>query len=177
MGGYNFLLTIGRDLNRIKNIFRKGLEKYNVAFDEDIFSDTMLKCAEKLNEKAIEDDTTSLKYFWTSFKNNSLKICEREKSKFENIDDTNVACIIDETYDDRMDITYDIIVNSVSEQFGKELCDLWMQHIINDKTYEELGKITEIDNLHYRFRKIRNYVRSELIIANNEFKEIIKELY
>lgn len=176
MNGHEFLLMVGSDLNRIRNFFRKGLEKYQVAFDEDIFSDTMLKCVEKLNEKCIDADM-AMHYFWISFKNNTLKAKEKSTNRVDDIDDACVTSIIDEPYDERKYILYDIIIDEVENEFGPELSNLWKQHILHDKSYEELQKITEIKNLHYCFRKIREFVRIKLPTLNKEFKEIKREIF
>ena len=174
---YDFLSLIGSDLNRIKNFFKKGLEKYNIRFDDDIFSDTMLKCAEKFNKTGF-DKNIAMQYFWISFKNNSLKINQRHKWRYESMDDmSKYYSIPNETYDNRTDIVYDIVMDYVSSDFNPEICNLWKMHVTQGYTYEDLEKMTEINNLHYQFRKIRDSIRTKLPDINPEFKKIIKEMF
>ena len=74
----DFINVIGRGYYKIKNCFYKGLQKYGLYFDDDIFSETLIMCNNKLNGAQISDED-AIKYFWVSFKNNTIK--EQEKIK------------------------------------------------------------------------------------------------
>lgn len=174
-GNYDFLTMVGKEINKIKNCFRKGLTKYNAVFDEDIFSDTMLKCYDKLQGTKITNDI-AMRYFWISFKNNTLKINDRDRNHFDVVPYVS-GDTIDEPYDNRYDILFEIINDCVATEFGAQIAGLWKKHVLEGSTYEELQKDCKIDNLHYQFRKIRDFIRHKLPETNKEFGDIVKELF
>lgn len=175
MEGYNscsFIDMVGRDFQKIRNCFMKGLHKYNMRFDDDVFSETLLKCNERLSGITI-DYEIAIRYFWTSFRNNSLK---KKNNKIDYTDNINVHDSIPDTiYNPKMDIIYEIVFDAIAEEFGVILSTLWRDHIVYGKTYEELQEKTKIENLHYQFRRIRNYIRTTLPEINKDFKELINE--
>lgn len=174
-GNYDFLTMVGKDIDRIKNCFRKGLLKFNASFDEDVFSDTMLKCYDKLQNTKITNDV-AMRYFWISFKNNTLKTYDRYRNRYTIVSNVS-GDTIDEPYDNRCDVLFEIISDYVAMEYGADVAWLWKKHVLEGATYEDLQKETNVENLHYRFRKIRDYVRTELPKINDEFREIINELF
>jgi hypothetical protein len=172
MGANEFLDMVGNNLTKIKNCFKKGLSKIDVNFDEDVFFDTMLKCYDKFNGLSMNDET-AMHYFWVSFKNNSIKK-DNEINRYNELSD-DYNNIPDITYNEHIDIIYDVIYDEISNIYGAEICDLWFMHILCGKTYEELEKISNIDNLHYIFRKIREHIRTKLPKTNQLFNEIIQD--
>ena len=172
MGTCRFLDIVGDNYTKIRNCFKKGLAKIDVPFDENIFYDTMLKCHDKLEGLSMNEET-AINYFWVSFKNNSIKK-EKDIDKYCELNE-DYNKIPDTTYNEYIDIIYDVVYDEVSNEFGKDVCELWLMHILCNKTYEELERISNIENLHYLFRKIRDHVRNKLPKTNRMFNEIIDD--
>lgn len=139
-------------------------------FDEDIFQDTLIKCSE-----TYKDDVSDIKkikaYFWTAFKTNTIN-CNQRRKRVEDIDATPVD-IIDEEYMEEIDEFVEIAKNALYGEFGEEITDLWLRHIIKDEEYDDLEKESGINNIHYQFKKIRKFIREELPKKDRRFREIM----
>lgn len=55
-------------------------------------------------------------------------------------------------------IDFDKVSQLIIDEFGCELYQLFALHA-NGTSYEELSKLTDIDNIKYKFRCIRKFVR------------------
>lgn len=151
-----FLTYVANNFKTIKNKFELQIKRVGLSFDEDIFSDTILKCNEKLKESNI-NDKEMLYYFWMAFKNNTLREIGYIRN---NTTDQIPEDIIDEYDDEKIDL-FDVVTKLIIEEFGEEIYQLFSLHA-NGMTYEELYKITKKENLKYIFRKVREYVRGKI---------------
>ena len=151
-----FLTYVANNFKTIKNKFELHIKRVGLSFDEDIFSDTILKCNEKLKESNI-NDKEMLYYFWMAFKNNTLREIGYIRN---NTTDQIPEDIIDEYDDEKIDL-FDVVTKLIIDEFGEEIYQLFSLHA-NGMTYEELYKITKKENLKYIFRKVREYVRRKI---------------
>ena len=151
-----FLTYVANNFKTIKNKFELQIKRVGLSFDEDIFSDTILKCNEKLKESNI-NDKEMLYYFWMAFKNNTLREIGYIRN---NTTDQIPEDIIDEYDDEKIDL-FDVVTKLIIDEFGEEIYQLFSLHA-NGMTYEELYKITKKENLKYIFRKVREYVRGKI---------------
>lgn len=151
-----FLTYVANNFKTIKNKFELQIKRVGLSFDEDIFSDTILKCNEKLKESNI-NDKEMLYYFWMAFKNNTLREIGYIRN---NTTDQIPEDIIDEYDDEKIDL-FDVVTKLIIDEFGEEIYQLFSLHA-NGMTYEELYKITKKENLKYIFRKVREYVRRKI---------------
>ena len=151
-----FLTDVANNFKTIKNKFELQIKRVGLSFDEDIFSDTILKCNEKLKESNI-NDKEMLYYFWMAFKNNTLREIGYIRN---NTTDQIPEDIIDEYDDEKIDL-FDVVTKLIIDEFGEEIYQLFSLHA-NGMTYEELYKITKKENLKYIFRKVREYVRRKI---------------
>ena len=151
-----FLTYVANNFKTIKNKFELQIKRVGLSFDEDIFSDTILKCNEKLKESNI-NDKEMLYYFWMAFKNNTLREIGYIR---KNTTDQIPEDIIDEYDDEKIDL-FDVVTKLIIDEFGEEIYQLFSLHA-NGMTYEELYKITKKENLKYIFRKVREYVRGKI---------------
>ena len=151
-----FLTYVANNFKTIKNKFELQIKRVGLSFDEDIFSDTILKCNEKLKESNI-NDKEMLYYFWMAFKNNTLREIGYIRN---NTTDQIPEDIIDEYDDEKIDL-FDVVTKLIIYEFGEEIYQLFSLHA-NGMTYEELYKITKKENLKYIFRKVREYVRGKI---------------
>ena len=151
-----FLTYVANNFKTKKNKFELQIKRVGLSFDEDIFSDTILKCNEKLKESNI-NDKEMLYYFWMAFKNNTLREIGYIRN---NTTDQIPEDIIDEYDDEKIDL-FDVVTKLIIDEFGEEIYQLFSLHA-NGMTYEELYKITKKENLKYIFRKVREYVRGKI---------------
>lgn len=146
--------------NKIKNAFCDRIHNIGLHFDDDVFSQTIIQCNDKLSENndntKITDDM--LWYFWKAFKNNTLREFKYARNKIT--DEDIPEDIIEEEYDNSIDITFNEISNMIINKFGEELYQLFVLHA-NGTHYDELEKITNIQQIKYKFRKIREYIRKK----------------
>ena len=132
-----FLTYVANNFKTIKNKFELQIKRVGLSFDEDIFSDTILKCNEKLKESNI-NDKEMLYYFWMAFKNNTLREIGYIRN---NTTDQIPEDIIDEYDDEKIDL-FDVVTKLIIDEFGEEIYQLFSLHA-NGMTYEELYKITK----------------------------------
>jgi hypothetical protein len=167
---YEYLNQISLHYEEIKKSFQVNMSKLKMKFDEDIFQDTLIKCSE-----TYKDDVSDIKkikaYFWTAFKTNTIN-CNQRRKRVEDIDATPVD-IIDEEYMEEIDEFVEIAKNALYGEFGEEITNLWLRHIIKDEEYDDLEKESGINNIHYQFKKIRKFIREELPKRDRRFKEIM----
>lgn len=169
-----FFENIGARFSEFKRNVKVLSRKANIVFDEDIFMNTILFCMNTFkNQEAKNDDID--KYFWKAFKYNTILFNERNKTQYfqdiEDIDDT----IEDEEYsNDRYDIV-DIIKGEVEKEFGKTILDVWLLHICEGYTYEDLEKMGyDKAFLHNSFRKIKRHILTNYANKNNKLKTLLK---
>lgn len=147
-----FLEYIGNNFDKVKNKFEEYITNMGHTFDEDVFSETLLKCDTKMKDKEITGSEMQ-SYFFMAFKNNTLR--EKKYARNNTTDKIPENLLEEEPYDEEVinDITRLII-----ENFGTELYGLFLLHA-NGKKYKELEEMTTLKNLKYKFRKIREFVR------------------
>lgn len=167
---YEYLNQISLRYDEIKKSFQMNISKLKMNFDEDIFQDTLIKCSE-----TYKDDVSDIKkikaYFWTAFKTNTIN-CNQRRKRVEDIDATPVD-IIDEEYMEEIDEFVEIAKDALYGEFGEEITNLWLRHIIKDEEYDDLEKESGINNIHYQFKKIRKFIREELPKKDRRFREIM----
>lgn len=128
--------------------------------DEDVFHDTLIKCAETLNEDVMStmSDEALINYTYIAFKNNMYreKKYNRNKCKTDiDIDIDNTVCNIDNTYYwDMRCMIKDFIVKHFGEKTFEECC----QWIIDNKSVKDIEKDNDDSNLYYKFKKIKELV-------------------
>ena len=168
---YEFMEAISSQYDAIKKSFQMNMSKLKTEFSEDEFQDKLLKCCE-----TYKDDNTDLKkmkaYFWTAFKTNTLNKKQRSKH-FEDFDSLKDFDIIDDEYIVEIDEFVDIVKEELYLEFGKEITDLWLEHVEKNMHYEEIEEHSHVMNIHYQFKKIRKYIREELPKKNIRVRELL----
>lgn len=168
-----FLQKLGEKYEEVKKTFIVNMKKEKMGFDEDLFQETLIKCSE-----TYKDDVNDIKkikaYFWVAFRTNTIKKLSRVKH-VENIDEIDFD-MIDEEYNPDIDEFVDIAKEELYDEFGEEITDLWIRHVVESLDYDEVEKESGIRNVHYQFKKIRKYIREEIPKKNPRFKELLKTL-
>lgn len=143
-------------------------------FNEDVFHDTLMKC-----DATYKDDVNDIikvrAYFWTAFKMNTIKHYSRLKPTVD-ITECYALGLADEEYESDIDEFVDIVKESLYEEFGQELSDIWLRHVEKGDTYDELKDDCPVKNIHYQFKKIRKFIREELPKKNPRFREMLNTL-
>lgn len=168
---YRFLEMVSGHYQEIKQSFILNINKLKLDFNEDVFHDTIMKCAETYKDDA--NDYMKVKaYLWVSYKTNLINKLERTKRMdyFEELGDVDIT---HEEYVPEMDEMMDIVRYELYQEFDADIVNLWFKHIVENKEYKELEKESGIHNIHYRFKRIRKFIRYEMPLKNKRFKEIM----
>jgi hypothetical protein len=94
----------------------------------------------------------------------------------ESLEELKDFDIIDIEYLPEMDELLDVVQFELYNKFDSDIVNAWFEHVVNNKTYEDIEKTFNIHNLHYQFKKIRNYIRTELPLKNKRFKDLLNIL-
>lgn len=149
----SFMESISKQFNSIKEDFRCKIKRIGLSFDEDIFSDTIIKCNNNLrNRSYTQKDMIS--YFWQAFKNNTLRELYYSRNKLKE----ELTIDIKDDINNIEQIDFDKVSQMIIDEYGCELYQLFALHA-NGTSYEELSKLTDISNIKYKFRCIRKYIR------------------
>lgn len=159
--------------------FKKNIKKMatqnNIMFDEDVFMDTIIRCATTFSNKNATNKDIDM-YFWMAFKQNSFSKFSRNKLRdtvsFDNID----INIFNENYNSDIDNILDLIKDEVINKFGENIYNAWILHICNEYTYTQLEENGYKGlNLHNDFRQIKRFIKQKLIKNNKILKELLRE--
>lgn len=169
-----FMERVAEHYYEIKKSFMINAQAMKMEFNEDIFHDTLLKCS--VTYKDDVDDYKKIKaYLWVSYKINVLNKLQRTKH-MEDIDSLVDFDIIDEEYIPEIDEMFEIVRTALTEEFGEYITNIWFEHIVMEKEYEDIEEEYGIKNVHYQFKKIRKFIRTELPKRNRKFAEIVRNL-
>lgn len=166
MGTFSFYIS--NYFYEIKSNFQSGLKKRGLKFDEDIFSESCLKCLETLKDKEITEQE-ALKYFWVAYVN---RLKTPDKILFESFDEID---IMDEDYDSEIDELYDILIENLNKKFDNDLVEAWRLHFAKGVKYKELKEMGYDYNFNPEFKKIIRYIKNKLLEENPRCKELSKK--
>lgn len=133
----------------------------NIPFNEDVFHNTLIKCIN------INDDNLEIKdipkYIYEAFKLNSIRelLYHRNVKRDYTFDLDNIKKYY---YDTKLD--YKNIINIINKKFGDNLTNLFYKWRCEGFTIAELEKQFNVNDLYYKFRKIRlflNKLKNEMI--------------
>lgn len=150
-----FITCVGDNYDTIKEEFKNKSKKYGLRFNEDIYSDTMLKCYEAI-QKDDGKEIDVIAYFWTSFKYNMIN--EGKKWINHTVDEIPELSEFDEgltSLEDRE--LLDCLTSYLYRHFRNEVVDMYFEHA-NGAAYKDLTDEKNFDKLDYTFRKIRKKI-------------------
>lgn len=159
-----FMNIVASNYNKIKSLFTSRLYNMNMYFNEDLFNDTFIKCANKFKNEQISYDIT-VKYFWTAYLNTiKTDLAKTDNLNTELIDEEIHDCIDDvynEFYDDDYaKNVYNIIMNAVTLKYGEDemlVYSLYKYHNWTEKDLILAGY--NCDKLSDRIKKIHRFVK------------------
>lgn len=127
-------------------------------FDEDVYSDTIVKVYESIL-KGADTDGDLQGYWYKSFKNNIIKkqskdveTVEAEKTLKEKEDEEN-----------KVNIYYSEISNillKVKHKFGRKTFEVFRMYLLCNMSYEQLDKLTGVDSKE-RISKVRKWLNDK----------------
>ena len=187
-----FIRHINDNYGRLQGRYMKFCHEKHYQFDEDIFSDTIIKCYDTIKRKGRLDDNTPEgieNYFFKSFKIN----LQREKQYSRNAKrDLNLTDTIEELYEDYYNstnmtsdekITNDLwkdfatlyIMMAVEQQFDHEHVHLFQLKMLCNLTYRELAEKTNSKGVRNKVLAVKQWVKDN--ITKEEIKKAFDEQY
>ena len=162
---HTFMGIVAAHYMDIKKLFKSRLYNIDLQFDEDIFSDTFIKCATKFDNDIVSYDT-AVKYFWTAYLNNvKLSKINTTKIDFVELDENLHDCIDDvynELYDDDYTINiYNIVMNAITVKYGRDLMEIYSLHKFHGWSKDDLIDAGyDCDNFETNIKEIHKFVKS-----------------
>ena len=191
-----FLLYINDNYNKLKNKYWKFCQEKQYDFDEDIFSDTIIKCYDCIKKKGELKDKSSYgieSYFFKAFKNNIMneKRYSRNKKRDRNINSDT----INDLYETFYNKTNDPAINKVMTDLRKDFYILWLMTLVENNfdkesfylfklktlvpnmTFKRLAETTKIKASRRKVIEVMHWIRDNITKADAEraFREFYDE--
>lgn len=187
-----FLNHINDHYRELKNKYYKFCQEKQYNWDEDIFSDTILKCYDTIAKKGLKDKSAYgiESYFFKSFKNNTLlePIYSRNKKRDYNINSDNIQDIYENWYNDNLDdarvkIVNDLwkdfatlyIMTKVEDNFDDEHFYLFRIKTLGNLTFKQLAEQTKIKASRLKCIAVMRWVKEN--VTKQEIRKVFYELY
>lgn len=148
-----FLNYIAEHYDELKQRFQAFCQNKHFDWDEDIFSDTILKCAEVIEKKSLEDssDTGIESYFFKAFKTNIMREKQYSRNSKRDMNVANVGELYEDWYnqncissnekllkDLKTDFSALYLLHKIDQEYGSELCHLFTLKYYCGYTYKQL---------------------------------------
>ena len=184
-----FLLYVNNHYNHLKYKYINFCKEHNYVFDEDIFSDTILKCYEAIDKKGKLEDTTDQgiqNYFFISFKMNLKREGQyaRNVKRDRNVDSDSINDLYESWYNDnnvsamekiKSDLFKDFsvlyIMTCVEDNFDTEHFYLFKLKTLGNLTYKQLQDKTKIKASRQKVINVKNWLK------DNVTKDMIKSAF
>ena len=189
-----FIKYINDNYLYLKNKYHKFCKEKDYEWDEDIYSDTILKCYEAIERKGKLDDTTNQgieNYFFRSFKQNiqrEKQYCRVAKRDM-NVKSDEINTLYEEWYNAnhsssinkiKSDLYKDFatlyIMNAVEENFDSEHFHLFkLKTFIPAMTYKKLQQTTNIRGSRQKVVDVKNWLKEN--ISKEEVNKAFQRMY
>lgn len=184
-----FMHYINDHYNHLKFKYINFCKEHNYVFDEDIFSDTILKCYEAILKKGKLEDTTDQgiqNYFFISFKMNLKREGQyaRNMKRDRNVDSDSINDLYESWYNDnnvsamekiKSDLFKDFsvlyIMTVVEDNFDTEHFYLFKLKTLGNLTYKQLQDKTKIKASRQKVINVKNWLK------DNVTKDMIKSAF
>lgn len=173
-----FINYISAQYERLKNKYRKYCSLNHYDWDEDIFSDTVVKCYDVIEKKGKLNDTSPEgmeSYFFQSFKTN----LKREKQYSRNAKRDKNNDNIEEDYDTwfneynespsakiKSDLWKDYatiyLITRAEEEFDSEHLYLFKLKYLQNLTYRELADKTKKKGVRQKVLTVKNWLKDNV---------------
>ena len=183
-----FLNYINDHYTQLKNKYFKFCQEKQYTWNEDIFSDTIIKCYESIVKRGIKDKTPQgiENYFFKAFKNNIMneQRYSRNKKRDKNINSDTINDLYETWYNDnfndaRVKIINDLfkdfsilyIMMQVEDNFDSEHFYLFRIKTLCNLTFKSLAEKTKIKASRRKTIEVMRWVK------DNIHKEDIRKLF
>lgn len=188
-----FLNYINDHYNELKRKYFKFCQEKQYDWDEDIFSDTILKCYDCIVKKGGLKDKSAHgieSYFFIAFRNNIMneQRYSRNKKRDRNINSDSINDLYEVWYnannnDARVKIVNDLfkdfsilyIMTQVEDNFDEEHFYLFRLKTLCNLTFKRLSEITQIKASRKKVIEVMHYVKTN--ITKEEIRKVFYELY
>lgn len=148
--------VISSKYSQIKKVLNcEWVKTHTTPFDEDLFHDTLYKCINKMENK-LQTEGEIFNYIFVAFKYNVIRESMYHRNSMKV--DAEISYIGE--YNQIFNMDYDLITNGIKEKFGIELYEAFSEWV-SGKSITKITAETKIDNLYYKFKKIKEWVKSE----------------
>ena len=188
-----FIRHINDHYNELKCKYRTFCHQNGYKFDEDIFSDTILKCYEAIARRGKLDDTTPQgmeNFFFKSFVTNVkregqyARVAKRDLNvDSDSINDlyeawynTNKSSSSKKVYNDLWtDFSTLYIMRTVEDNFPSEDSYLFKLKTLCNMTYKEVQEKTQAKKVRQRICAIKQWLVEN--VKKDDVKEVFHQLY
>ena len=187
-----FLNHINNHYLELKNKYFKFCQEKQYTWDEDIFSDTIIKCYESIVKRGIKDKSAygMESYFFKAFKNNIMneRRYSRNKKRDYNITSDNINELYENWYnenfnDARVKIVNDLykdfsilyIMAQVEDNFDSEHFYLFRVKTLCNLTFKQLSEKTKIKASRRKVIEVMRWVKQN--ITKEEIKKVFYTMY
>jgi len=189
-----FINHINDHYQELKNKYFKFCQEKQYDWDEDVYSDTILKCYETIKKNGKLKDTTPYgieSYFFRSFKNNIMneKNYGRVKKRDMNINSDNINDIYEVWYNDNFSDARVKIVNDLFKDFSVLYIMAMVENnwdsehfylfriktLTPNMTFKKLADITKIKGSRKKTIEVIRWVKEN--IKKEEIRKVFYELY
>lgn len=189
-----FINYINDNYSKLKNKYKKFCIEKQYDFDEDVFSDTILKCYNAITKKGSLDDTSSQgieNYFFRSFKQNvqrEKQYCRNSKRDM-NVGSDNIIALYEDWYNTSkdssinkvkndlcIDFTVLYILDKVEQHFDAEHFKLFaLKSLIPNMTYKRLQDMTHSASVRQKVVTVKQWVKAN--VTKDDIKKAFYEKY
>lgn len=174
-----FLKHINNNYQLLKNKYRKFCLEKLYEWDEDVFSDTILKCYDAIQRKGQMEDTTPQgieNYFFRSFKQNIQR--EKQYCRVSKRDLNIKSDSINDLYEDWYNDNNDSSMNKIKKDLFKDFSILYLMHKVEDNFTPEEFYLFQLKTLipQMTYKKLQektrcNSCRQKVVNVKNWLKE------
>lgn len=189
-----FINYINDHYNQLKAKYKQFCIEKQYNWDEDIFSDTIIKCYDAIEKKGKLNDTTNQgieNYFFRSFKQNlqrEKQYCRVAKRDL-NVTSDNIFQLYDEWYNEEYTPEHTKLLNDLWKDFATlyiitKVEDNWdnehfllfrLKYLVPQMTYKRLQEKTQAKKCRQKVVDVKNWVQEN--ISKDEIKEAFTRMY
>jgi len=189
-----FIKYINDNYQLLKNKYRRFCLEKQYDWDEDVFSDTILKCYDAIKRKGKLEDTSNQgieNYFFRSFKQNiqrEKQYCRVSKRDL-NVKSDDINMVYENWYNEHKDSA----INKIRTDLYKDFAVLYVMHraeqefdsehfylfklksLMPDMTYKKLQAKTHCTSCRQKVVNVKNWVKQN--ISKKEINDAFQRIY
>lgn len=169
-----FLNEVSKYYEEYRDKFKLNCLKEHTVFDDDIYSDTLLKCYDSIQRNGLADTSTQgcLNYFFQSFKINIKREADYSRNRMRGempVKDTREFESSNKKVNEQLfdDFTVIYILEVVENNFDPLDFYLYrLKFLIPKMTYDKLRRITHIKDCKKRIIRINHFLKDNITMKD-----------